>query len=81
MTVELPDNVARRAEEKAAELGIPVSQLVAEVLSENFVEPRPLSGKELAAFAGELKHLSEDLRMIEREAEEAFEQIEPEQWT
>jgi hypothetical protein len=78
VTVELPESIARRAEEKAAELGVPLPQFVAEALEEKLGPTGPLPGRELAKHGGGLRHLSEDLRMIEREVEEAFEQIEPE---
>ncbi len=77
MTVELPDNVARRAEERAKELGIPLSEYLEQALEEKF-RAKLIAEKPWMAGFGGLRHLHEDLRMIEREVEEAFEQIEPE---
>ena len=78
MTVELPENIVRRAEERAAELGIPLSEFVTRAVESTLGPKGPLPGKELAKHAGGLRHLSEDLRRIERVVEEEFEQIEPE---
>lgn len=80
VTVELPENVARRAEAKAAELGIPLSQYVAEVLEAGLSRPARPTGNLMAGF-GELRHLHEETERINRIIEEEFEQIEPEDWT
>ena len=76
VTVELPESIARRAEAKAAEMGIPLPEFVAQAVEEKV--GIDLTQKPWMAGFGELRHLREDLRMIEREVEEAFEQIEPE---
>ena len=77
VTVELSDSIARRAEEKAKELGIPLSEYLEQALEEKF-RAKLIAEKPWMAGFGALRHLHEDLRMIEREAEAAFEQIEPE---
>jgi len=79
VTVELPDSVARRAEEKAAELGIPLPEFVAQAVEEKVGVD--LSQKPWMAGFGELRHLHEENLRIDRIIEEEFEQIEPEDWT
>jgi hypothetical protein len=78
VTVELPESVVRRAEARAAELGIPLSEFVVRAVENDLQAGGPLQGWELAKHAGGLRHLSEELRLIERLVEEEFEQIEPE---
>lgn len=80
MTVELPNSIARRAEERAAELGIPLSQYVAQVLEDKLTK-RPAASDSLMAGFGELRHLREETERIDRIIEEEFEQIELELWT
>jgi hypothetical protein len=77
VTVELPDSVVRRAEEEAKELGIPLSEYLEQALEEKHRAKLTAEKPWMAGF-GELRHLHDDFRMIEREVEEAFEQIEPE---
>ena len=81
VTVELPESVARRAEEKAAELGIPLSQYVAEVLEARLGRTSVKGRENLMAGFGELAHLHEETERINRIIEEEFEQIEPDDWT
>ncbi len=81
VTVELPDSIARRAEEKAAELGIPVSELVVQVVDAGLGPHRAAPTGNLMAGFGELRHLHEETLRIDRIIEEEFEQIEPEDWT
>lgn len=79
VTVELPENVVRRAEAKAAELGIPLSEFVARAVEEKVGVN--LAEKPWMAGFGELRHLHEENLRIDRIIEEEFEQIEPEDWT
>ena len=82
VTVELPDSVVRRAAEKAAELGIPVSDYVAGLVDENLRVTAALkAGKPWMAGFGALRHLHEETERINRIIEEEFEQIEPDDWT
>jgi hypothetical protein len=73
--LELPDPVFRLAEAKAEELGIPVQQLVAEIVEEKL---RPPEKPWMAGF-GKLAHLHDETERINRIIEEEFEQIEPEE--
>ena len=79
-SVELPDSVFRRAEEKAAQRGIPLPQFVAEAVEKELRDPPPSRKPWMAGF-GELRHLHEETERINRIIEEEFEQIEPEDWT
>jgi hypothetical protein len=60
-------------------LGIPLSAYLEQALEEK-LRARLIAEKPWMAGFGALRHLSEDLRLIERIVEEEFEQIEPEDW-
>lgn len=77
-TLEIPDELFRKAKAKAAEEGIPLRQFVTEAVAAKL---RPAAGdKPWMKGFGELKHLHEENRKIEKIIEEEFEQIEPEDW-
>jgi len=80
VTVELSDSIVRRAEEKAKELGIPLSECLEQALDAGLSQPAA-PGDNLMAGFGELRHLHEETERINRIIEEEFEQIEPEDWT
>jgi CRISPR/Cas system-associated protein Csm6 len=77
--LELPDPVFRLAEAKAEELGIPVQQLVAEIVEEKLRNGSVPADKPWMECFGELSHLHEETERINRIIEEEFEQIEPEE--
>ena len=79
VTVELPDSIARRAEEKAAELGIPLSEYLEQALEEK-LRAKLIADKPWMAGFGALRHLHEENERIDRIIEEEFEQIEPDDW-
>ena len=79
-TLEMPDNVFRRAQSKAAEQGIPLCQFVTEAVEQKLREPTPSGEKPWMKHVGKLKHLHEETKRIERIIEEEFEQIEEDMW-
>jgi hypothetical protein len=79
-TLEIPDNVFRRAKSKAAEQGIPLRQFVTEAVEQKLSEPIPEGGKPWLKHFGKLKHLRKETARIDKFIEEAFEQIDPELW-
>jgi hypothetical protein len=79
-TFEIPDALFRRAESAAAEKGIPLEQLIEEALAEKL---RVGSGDDrpwMQSF-GKLRDLHEETLRIDQIIEDAFERIEPEDWT
>lgn len=79
-TLEIPDNVFRRAKSKAAEQGIPLRQFVTEAVEQKLREPGPTDEKPWMKHFGKLKHLRKETARIDKFIEEAFEQIDPELW-
>jgi hypothetical protein len=74
-TVELPEPIFRLAEEKAAERGIPLPQFVAEAVEQKLREKSVAADKPWMEVFGELRHLHEETKRIDRIIEEEFEQI------
>jgi hypothetical protein len=82
VTVEPPESIVRRAEARASELGIPLSEFVTRAVEGELGQMPPRTATDLmAAGFGELRHLHEETVHINRIIEEEFEQIEPEDWT
>ena len=77
-TLEIPDAIFRKAKAKAAERGIPLRQFVTEAV-EAQLAAKP-EEKPWMKLAGGLSHLHEENLRIDKLIEEAFEQIEPEDW-
>jgi hypothetical protein len=78
-TFELPEPLFRLAEQKAQERGIPVQQLVTEIVEEKLRdEPVPADKPWMAGF-GKLAHLHDETERVMRIIEEEHEQIEPEE--
>jgi hypothetical protein len=77
-TLELPDFLFRRAKSTAAQLGIPLRQLVTEALQEKLKTTS--QEKPWMKHLGKLKHLHKERRQIEKRVEEAFERIDREVW-
>ena len=77
-TLEIPDNIFRRAKSLAAQRGIPLREFVTEAVKEKLVsEARTTETPWMAAF-GKLRHLRKESAKINRTIEEEFEHIEPE---
>jgi len=79
-TLEIPDNVFRRAKSKAAERGIPLRQFVTEAVEQKLREPSPGDEKPWMKHIGKLKDLHEETKRIDKFIEEAFETIDEDMW-
>lgn len=77
-TLEIPDFLFRRAKSVAAERGIPLRQFVTEAVQEKLKTTS--QDKPWMKHLGKLKHLHKERRQIEKQVEEAFEQIDQELW-
>ncbi len=77
-TLEIPDNIFRRAKSLAAQRGIPLREFVTEAVKEKLgADARTAETPWMAAF-GKLRHLRKESDKINRTIEEEFEHIEPE---
>ena len=73
-TLEIPDNVFRRAKSKAAEQGKPLRQFVTEAV-EDKLKAAPAGGqKPWMKHIGKLKDLHKESERINKLIEEAFEE-------
>jgi hypothetical protein len=79
-TLEIPDNVFRRAKSKAAQEGIPLRQFVTEAVEQKLREPGPEGQKPWMKHIGKLKDLRKETKRIDRIIEETFETIDEELW-
>lgn len=81
-TLEIPDNIFRRAKSKAAEQGVPLRQFVTEAVEEKLKTPAGRDQKRpWMKHMGKLKDLRKESEWINKVIEEAFEQIDPEAWS
>jgi len=79
MTLEIPNDVFRRAKSRASQRGIPLREFVTEAVKAKLAtDPRTTETPWMAAF-GKLRHLRKESAKINRTIEEEFEQIEPEE--
>jgi len=79
MTLEIPNDVFRRAKSRASQRGIPLREFVTEAVKAKLAtDPRTTETPWMAAF-GKLRHLRKESTKINRTIEEEFEQIEPEE--
>jgi hypothetical protein len=79
-TLEIPDNVFRRAKSKAAEQGIPLRQFVTEAVEQKLREVPPKGEKPWMKHIGKLKDLHEETKRIDKFIEEAFETVDEDMW-
>jgi hypothetical protein len=79
-TLEIPDDIFRKAKVRAAELHIPLRQFVTEAVEEKLSERAKPGDKPWMKCFGGLKHLHEENLRIQRIIDEEFETIEPEDW-
>ena len=79
-TLEIPDNVFRRAKSKAAEQGIPLRQFVTEAVEDKLKAASSGGQKPWMKHLGKLKDLHKETERINKVIEEAFEEIDPEMW-
>lgn len=80
-TIELPENLFRKAKSTAAERGQTLKELFTEALREKLhqpVAPGNRSQPEWMQGFGKLRRLRAETARIERAIDEAFEVIEPE---
>ena len=80
-TLEIPDQIFRTAEATAGALGIPLREYVTLAVEEKLAHGTRTPGKPWLECAGELAHLHEETKRIQKIIDEEFEQIEPEDRT
>jgi hypothetical protein len=80
-TLEIPDQVFRRAKSKAAEQGIPLRQFVTEAVEDKLKAEPVLVAKPWMKHIGKLKDLRRETRRIDKVISEAFEKVDPEMWS
>jgi len=79
-TLEIPDNIFRRAKSKAAEQGIALRQFVTEAV-EDKLKAAPSHGKKpWMKHMGKLKDLRKETERINKLMEQTFEEVDPEMW-
>jgi len=79
-TLEIPDLVFRRAKSVAAQRGIPLRQFVTEAVQDKLSSGSGPGQKPWMRHVGKLKHSRKDSEQINKRIEEAFEQIDKENW-
>ena len=77
-TLEIPDDLFRRAKSAAAEKGIALRELVSEALAERL--RRPPQDKPWLKTFGKLRGLRKESARINRIIEEEFDRLETEDW-
>lgn len=80
-TLEIPDQIFRRAKATAGALGIPLREFVTLAVEEKLSQGGRLPVRPWLECAGELAHLHKETMRIQKVIDEEFEQIEPEDWT
>ena len=82
-TLEIPDALFRRIKATAAERGQSLKDFVTEALQVQLAKSASMRTADnppwMASF-GDLKHLSKETRRVQDRIDEAFEQIDLEQW-
>jgi len=79
-TLEVPNNVFRRAKAKAAEQGIPLRQFVTEAVGDKLKAAAAAGQKPWMKHMGRLRDLRRETERIKGVIEEAFEKIDPAGW-
>lgn len=77
-TLEIPDNLFRRAKSAAAQRGVPLREFVTEAVKDKLVADAKTTGKPWMAAFGKLRHLRKETSRIGRIIEQEFEHIEAE---
>ena len=80
-TLEIPDSTFRKAKATASALGIPLREFVTQAVQEKLSAGGRGHGKRWLECAGELAHLHNETKRIQKLIDEEFEQIEPEDRT
>ena len=78
-TLEIPDQVFRKAKARAAERGIPFRQFVTEAVEEKLTASASTE-KPWMRLAGGLRHLHKETVRINKLIEDEFGRIDPEEW-
>jgi hypothetical protein len=78
-TLEIPDQLFRKAKSFAAEQGIPLRELVSDALAEK-LRGRGNDEKPWMKSFGKLRNMREETKRINKVIEETFGQIDPEDW-
>jgi len=82
-TLEIPDTLFRRVKSTAAERGQSLKEFVTEALQLQLARTSAsrATGEPpwMSSFGG-LRHLSKETRKVQERIDDAFEQIDPEQW-
>ncbi len=79
-TLEIPDLLFRRAKSVAAQRGIPLRQFVTEAVQDKLSSASSPGQKPWMRHVGKLKHSRKENEQINKRIEEAFEQIDKENW-
>jgi hypothetical protein len=79
-TLEIPDPIFRRVKAVATERGIPVQQLLNNVLEDKFRPTLATRQRKLLKLAGGLRHLKGERARMNTIVEREFEQVDPEMW-
>ena len=77
-TLEIPDPTFRKAKATASALGIPLREFVTQAVEEKLSMRTRRPDKPWLECAGELAHLHNETKRVEKRIDEEFEQIEPE---
>jgi hypothetical protein len=77
-TLEIPDQIFRRAKASAGALGIPLREFITQAVKEKLSNRGKPGSKPWMECAGSLAHLHDESMRIQGIIEEEFEQIEPE---
>jgi len=79
-TLEIPDQVFRRAKSRAAERGIALREYVTEAVKDKLASDAKSLEKPWVKYMGKLKHLRKETARISRLIEEDSEKIDSEMW-
>lgn len=79
-TLEIPDQIFRKAKATASALGIPLREYVTQAVEEKLSTGNERPDRPWLECAGELAHLHRETVRIQKIIDEEFGQIEPEDW-
>lgn len=77
-TLEIPDDIFRRAKYVASQRGIPLRELVTEAVKEKLADNCWASDQPWMTAFGKLRHLRKETARINHMIEEEFERVEAE---
>jgi len=79
-TLEIPDELFREAKAAAAQLGIPLRELVTEAITEKLRNGAAHNPKPWMACVGELRSLKKESARIDRIIEDEFGRVDLQDW-